>query len=153
MSKRETAPTVMDLTAEIVSAYVSHNPIPSADLSSLVGAVHAALTGAPHGQAHKPQDELSPAVPVKKSVRPDYIVCLEDGRKFKSLKRHLGKLGLTPEKYREKWGLPSDYPMVAASYTRKRSEIAKGMGLGRRMEVEVVDERKRARARRTKEVA
>jgi predicted transcriptional regulator len=153
MTERVASKTMTELAADIVSAYLSKNSIPSSDLPALIRTVHAALSGTPQAQVKEPEVPAVPAVPVKKSVTPDHIICLEDGKPFQSLKRHLTKLGITPEKYREKWGLPSDYPMVAANYTRKRSEIAKGMGLGRRTEVEVIDERKSARGRRKTEVA
>lgn len=120
------------LTAEIVSAYVSKNPIPTSGLSALIGSIHQSLTGLANG-APESTPELTPAVPIKKSVQSDYIVCLEDGKKFKSLKRHLGvHFGLTPDEYRKRWNLPSDYPMVAPAYAASRSALAKKMGLGRK---------------------
>ena len=119
------------LTAEIVSAYVSNNSVPAGDLPSLINQVHAALSRVSNGLAEAPSDPLKPAVPVKKSVHPDFIVCLEDGKKFKSLKRHLRtQYDMTPEQYREKWALPVDYPMVAPNYAAARSQLAKQMGLG-----------------------
>ena len=144
--------TTTELAAEIVSAYVSKNVVLPSDLPSLIASIQAALTGTPQAQVEQPETAPTPAVPIKKSITPDHIICLEDGKPFQSLKRHLGTLGLTPETYREKWGLPSDYPMVAANYTKRRSEIAKGIGLGRNRtepevtEVEIVDERESARA-------
>ena len=123
--------TLMELTASIVSAYVQHNSVPSAEIPALIGQVHTALTriSGEHGEALG--DAPSPAIPVKKSIAPDYIICLEDGKKFKSLKRHLRTHhNLTPEQYREKWGLGSDYPMVAPNYAARRSRLAKQMGLG-----------------------
>ncbi len=119
----------LELTTEIVSAYVSNNSIQSSELSSLIRNVHSTLQGL---SGSKPAvEEAKPAIAVKKSVTDDHIVCLEDGKKFKSLKRHLrAKYDMTPEEYREKWGLPYDYPMVAPSYARKRSKLAKQMGLG-----------------------
>jgi predicted transcriptional regulator len=123
--------TLMELTASIVSAYVQHNPVPSAELPALIGQVHTALTriSGEHGEALG--DAPRPAIPVKKSIAPDYIICLEDGKKFKSLKRHLRThYNLTPEQYREKWSLGSDYPMVAPNYAAARSHLAKQMGLG-----------------------
>jgi predicted transcriptional regulator len=121
----------IELAAEIVSAYVSNNNVTSADLPSLINEVHAVLARIANGATETPAEAPKPAVPVKKSVTPDYIVCLEDGKKFKSLKRHLRtQYNMTPEQYREKWGLPSDYPMVAPNYARARSELAKEMGLG-----------------------
>ena len=119
----------MEMTTEIVAAYVSNNPIPSADLASLIRNVHATLQGLSGDVA--PVADHKPAIPVKKSVTDDFLICLEDGKKFKSLKRHLrAKYDMTPEEYREKWGLPFDYPMVAPSYARKRSKLAKEMGVG-----------------------
>jgi predicted transcriptional regulator len=122
---------VVSLTADIVSAYVSNNSVPTSELTALINSVHQALTKTATGQAEKPAEALVPAVPVKKSVTPDFIICLEDGKKFKSLKRHLRTTyGMTPEQYRAKWGLPLDYPMVAPNYAKARSELAKTMGLG-----------------------
>jgi predicted transcriptional regulator len=119
------------LTAEIVSAYVSNNTVASADIPALINQVHAALRQVSNGQAQAPGESLRPAVPINRSINPDYIVCLEDGKKFKSLKRHLHtQYDMTPEQYREKWGLPHDYPMVAPNYAAARSRLAKQMGLG-----------------------
>jgi predicted transcriptional regulator len=121
----------IELTAEIVSAYVSNNPVPAADMPGLINQVHSALTRISGGQADAQPEPLKPAVSVKKSITPDYIVCLEDGKKFKSLKRHLRtQYNMTPEQYRDKWGLPPDYPMVAPNYAAARSQLAKQMGLG-----------------------
>lgn len=121
----------IELAAEIVSAYVSNNSVPSTDLPALIGEIHQALVKVASGTVEPTVEAPRPAVPVKKSVTPDYIVCLEDGKKFKSLKRHLRtQYNMTPEQYREKWGLPADYPMVAPSYAKARSELAKEMGLG-----------------------
>jgi predicted transcriptional regulator len=121
----------IELTAEIVSAYVSNNPVPAADMPGLINQVHSALTRVSGGQADVQPEPLKPAVSVKKSITPDYIVCLEDGKKFKSLKRHLRtQYNMTPEQYRDKWGLPPDYPMVAPNYAAARSQLAKQMGLG-----------------------
>ncbi|TJW67037.1 MAG: MucR family transcriptional regulator, partial [Mesorhizobium sp.] len=115
-----------------VSAYVSNNPLPVGELPALIGQVHTALKGTMGGLVAKPED-LKPAVPIRKSVTPDYIISLEDGKKFKSLKRHLAThYGLTPEEYRAKWGLSADYPMVAPNYAAARSALAKTMGLGRK---------------------
>ncbi|CDX38561.1 Putative MucR family transcriptional regulatory protein y4pD (fragment) [Mesorhizobium sp. SOD10] len=123
---------VIELTAEVVSAYVSNNPVPVGDLPALIDRVHGALKSAGSGAAEKPE-ALTPAVPIRKSVTPDYIISLEDGKKFKSLKRHLSvHYGLTPDEYRAKWGLPADYPMVAPNYAAARSSLAKSMGLGRK---------------------
>jgi predicted transcriptional regulator len=121
----------IELAADIVSAYVSNNSVPSGDLPSLISDVHSALLKVAAGGVEAPAEAPKPAVPLKKSVTPDYIICLEDGKKFKSLKRHLRtQYNMTPEQYREKWGLPVDYPMVAPNYAKARSELAKEMGLG-----------------------
>ena len=132
MSETSTSANLIDLAADIVSAYVSNNTVSSSDLPGLIGEVYAALQRTSSGVASEPMPEpLKPAVPVKKSVTPDYIVCLEDGKKFKSLKRHLRtQYNMTPEEYREKWGLAADYPMVAPNYAQARSDLAKKMGLG-----------------------
>ena len=127
------APTaqIMGLTAEIVSAYVSNNTVASSDIPGLINQVHSALLRASSGQAEPSSQPFKPAVPIKRSINPDYIVCLEDGKKFKSLKRHLRtQYEMTPEQYRDKWSLPADYPMVAPSYAAARSQLAKQMGLG-----------------------
>ena len=124
---------LVELTAEIVSAYVSNNTVNAADVSALIGDVHSALARAAGGAPPAEREELRPAITVKKSVTPEHIVCLEDGKKFKSLKRHLRThYNLSPEEYREKWGLPHDYPMVAPNYAAARSALAKKMGLGTR---------------------
>jgi predicted transcriptional regulator len=120
-----------ELTAGIVSAYVSNNATAAADIPALIGQVHAALVKVSGGQAETLIEPARPAVPIKRSVTADFIVCLEDGKKFKSLKRHLRtQYSMTPEQYREKWGLPPDYPMVAPNYAVARSRLAKQMGLG-----------------------
>jgi predicted transcriptional regulator len=121
----------IDLTATIVSAYVSNNTTSASDLPALISQVHGALLRVASGQAETVAEPTKPAVPVKKSMTSDYLVCLEDGKKFKSLKRHLRtQYNMTPEQYREKWGLPPDYPMVAPNYAVARSQLAKKMGLG-----------------------
>ena len=121
------------LTADIVSAYVVHNALTGDKLPDLIGSVYGALSRASVQGAEPEKVELKPAVAIKKSVTPDYIVCLEDGKKFKSLKRHLkAHYDMSPEEYREKWGLPHDYPMVAPAYAAARSDLAKNMGMGRR---------------------
>lgn len=121
------------LTAEIVAAYVGNNVVPVSELPALIKDVHTAMAGVVEGTAEEPKEELKPAVSVRRSVTPDYIICLEDGKKFKSLKRHLRTaFNLTPEQYREKWGLKPDYPMVAPNYATVRSEMAKRIGLGRK---------------------
>ncbi len=122
-----------ELTADIVSAYVSNNNVRAEDLATLISEVHSALKKAPNGKAEPTPEPQEPAVPIKKSVTPDYIISLENGQKFKSLKRHLmNSYGMTPDEYRAKWGLPRDYPMVAPNYAKSRSELAKTMGLGRK---------------------
>ncbi|TGW07553.1 transcriptional regulator, partial [Mesorhizobium sp. M2D.F.Ca.ET.145.01.1.1] len=122
---------LIELTADIVSAYVSKNAVPVASMPELISIVNSSLSKI--GQPIEPEKPAQdPAVNPKRSVFPDYIICLEDGKKFKSLKRHLGvHYGLTPDEYREKWGLRADYPMVAPNYSASRSELAKSMGLGR----------------------
>jgi predicted transcriptional regulator len=124
----------IELTAQIVAAYVANNSVPSAEIANLIGQVHAALKRISAGQmpaAVEAARPAKPAVPVKRSINSEYIVCLEDGKRFKSLKRHLRtRYNITPEQYREKWGLPPDYPMVAPSYAAARSQLAKQMGLG-----------------------
>jgi predicted transcriptional regulator len=126
------SPDALAMTGEIVSAFVSNNSLPLAELPTLIQSVHTGLvkiiSGADTPPERKP--EAAPAVSVRKSITPDYLICLDDGRKFKSLRRHLGALGMTPEQYRAKWNLPADYPMVAPSYAAQRSELAKKIGLG-----------------------
>lgn len=122
---------VVEMTAEIVSAYVSGNAISASDVPALIERVYGALTGLSGSAAPAAPVELTPAVPIKKSITNEYIICLEDGKRFKSLKRHLRtRYDLSPEEYRAKWGLPADYPMVAPSYAAARSNLAKQMGLG-----------------------
>ena len=121
----------IELTADIVSAYLSNNAVPSAEIGNLIGQIYSALKRVSGGQAAAPAEPPKPAVPIKRSVTAEYIVCLEDGLKFKSLKRHLRtRYGMTPDQYREKWGLPPDYAMVASNYAAARSQLAKQMGLG-----------------------
>jgi predicted transcriptional regulator len=127
----KTSNTYMELTAGIVSAYVSNNTVPASEISSLINQVHSALMKVSNGVVETASEPVKPAIAVKKSVTPDFIVCLEDGKKFKSLKRHLRtQYNMTPEHYREKWSLPPDYPMVAPNYAEARSQLAKQMGLG-----------------------
>ena len=123
--------TLIELTADVVAAYVSNNPVPAGDLPALIADVHSAL-GRTRAPAAEPVPELKPAVNPKKSVFPDYLVSLEDGKQYKALKRHLTRIGLTPAEYRAKWGLPHDYPMVAPNYAAVRSALAKSIGLGRK---------------------
>lgn len=131
MSENTQANNYIELAAEIVSAYVSNNSLPTSELPGLIDAVHASLVKVATGATEQPVEAPVPAVPIKKSITPDYIICLEDGKKFKSLKRHLRtKYDMTPDQYRAKWGLPPDYPMVAPNYASARSELAKAMGLG-----------------------
>ena len=121
---------IMGLTAQIVSAHVSHNPVPASELPGLIQEVFRTLSGV--GSAPAPEPERpQPAVPIKKSITPGYLICLEDGKKLKMLKRHLKTAyNLSPEQYRERWGLPPDYPMVAPDYAKHRSSLAKKIGLG-----------------------
>ena len=127
----EKSSNYIELTADIVSAYVSNNSVPASDISALISQVHSALLRVSNGQGEVVSETLKPAVAVKKSITPEYLICLEDGKKFKSLKRHLRtQYNMTPEHYREKWGLAPDYPMVAPKYAEARSQLAKQMGLG-----------------------
>ena len=130
----ENKPTLIELASQIVAAYVGRNAVEQADLPKLITDVHKALEQVAGVHARKDDaSEPRPAISVKKSITPDYLVCLEDGKKFKSLKRHLRThFNLTPEQYREKWNLPADYPMVAPNYANSRSKLAKNMGLGQR---------------------
>ena len=132
----EEKPELLEMTADIVSAYVSNNSVSASDLPSLIGDVHGALLRVSTGVQEVQVEAPKPAVSVKKSVTPDHIVCLEDGKKFKSLKRHLmTHYAMTPEQYREKWNLDASYPMVAPNYAAARSQLAKKMGLGRKAKV------------------
>ena len=133
------------LTADVVSAYVSNNPVPRADLAELIASVHGAmadLSGPP-----SPEKPIPPVDP-KKTIKPDYIISLEDGKRYKSMKRHLGRHGLTPDEYRAKWDLPRAYPMVAPNYAAARSELAKSMGLGRKPGTKVKAAAKRRAGRK-----
>lgn len=122
--------TLITLTADIVAAHVSNNSVSLADVPQLIQNVHSALAGL-GGKAEEPEVKQQPAVSVRASVKPDYIVCLEDGKKLKMLKRHLmTHYNMTPDEYRQKWGLPSDYPMVAPNYAEQRRSLAKKIGLG-----------------------
>ena len=133
MSSEDQNKTLLELTAQIVSAHVGKNQIPPTGLPGLIEQVYGALKGAGHEPAPAPVEKQQPFVPAKRSVFPDYIICLEDGRKLKTLKRHLrSTFGLSPEQYREKWGLAADYPMVAPNYAEHRSRLAKQLGLGRK---------------------
>lgn len=123
---------LIELAAEIVAAYVSNNSVPAAELPGLIASTHAAIAGLVSGAAvDQPEEKPVPAVSIRKSVTPDFLICLEDGKKFKSLKRHLAtKYDLTPDAYRQKWNLPADYPMVAPNHSASRSALAKSAGLG-----------------------
>lgn len=135
---------VVGLSADIVAAYVTNNSVPMSDLPSLIAATHAALLGLAMESAAPAPEKLVPAVPIRKSITPNALICLEDGLAFKTLKRHLrNKYGMTPEEYRTKWGLPPDYPMVAPNYAEQRSQMAKAIGFGRTM----VKPKNKARAR------
>lgn len=123
---------LIEMTSDIVSAYVAHNEVTTSDVGVLISSTYSVLKNLGHGSFLEPAKEQVPAVPAKKSVFPDYIICLEDGKRFKSLKRHLrSSYGMTPESYRAKWGLAADYPMVAPNYAAARSMLAKKIGLGR----------------------
>ena len=122
----------LEQVAEIVSAYVSHNALSPADLPKLIAETYVALRSLATAELQPVVEELTPAVPIKKSVTPDFLICLDDGKKFKSMKRHLCQLGMTPDEYRAKWGLPANYPMVAPNYAAIRSVLAKSNGLGRK---------------------
>ncbi len=122
----------IELAAEMVAAFVSNNSVPTSELPPLIHAVHTAVARLAVGpESAPPQIEAkAPAVPIRKSITPDFLICLEDGKRFKTMRRHLAGLGLTPEQYRQKWSLPSDYPMVAPNYAAQRSAMAKKIGLG-----------------------
>ena len=121
----------VELTANIVSAYLSNNPTQASEIPNLISQIHAALLRVSIGRVEAPLEPAKPAVSVKKSMTPEYLICLEDGKRFKSLKRHLRtQYNMTPEQYREKWNLPAEYPMVAPNYAVARSQLAKKMGLG-----------------------
>lgn len=133
MIETDTTVDYVELAADIVSAYVSNNPVPPGELAQLIGRIYASLIQVAGGrvEAAAPAGPPVPAVPIRKSVTADHIICLEDGRTFKSLKRHLrAKYDMSPEQYRAKWGLPSEYPMVAPNYAKARSDLAKAIGLG-----------------------
>ncbi|MER9729849.1 MucR family transcriptional regulator [Mesorhizobium sp. M0217] len=142
-----TAGALIELTADIVAAYVSKNPVPVSSLPDLIASINSSLARV--GQIAEPEKPTQiPAVNPKRSITPDYIICLEDGKRFKSLKRHLNTgFGLTPDAYRQKWGLPNDYPMVAPNYSASRSNLAKSMGLGRKPAPAKKGPTKRAKAR------
>ena len=127
------ASSPIELAAEMVAAFVLHNPLPKSELPALIHTLHATVTrlaAEPKG-APAPIEPKAPAVPIRRSITPEFLICLEDGKRFKSMRRHLAGLGLTPDQYREKWSLPADYPMVAPNYAAQRSAMAKKIGLGR----------------------
>ena len=133
MSESDNNELLTELTAEIVSAYVSNNPMAADQLPALIKSTFQTVSSLSAAPVETNTPNKEPAVPIKKSVTNEYIVCLENGKKFKSLKRHLmAHHGLTPEEYRKRWGLPSDYPMVAPAYAERRSKLAKDIGLGRK---------------------
>jgi predicted transcriptional regulator len=136
---------VVELTASVVSAYVSNNSISPFDLPGLIASVHASIKGLSAPAAAQEAEKPVPPVSIKKSVTPDYLISLEDGKRYKSLKRHLSGRGLTAAEYRTKWGLPQDYPMVAPNYAAQRSELAKSMGLGRKRAEPVAEAKPRGR--------
>ncbi len=126
------ADEIMRMTTDIVSSFVANNPVPSDSLSDLIASVHKTVSSLASPTATQSQERPKPAVPVSRSITDDHIICLEDGKKLKMLKRYLrSHYGMTPEEYRKRWGLPADYPMVAPSYTKKRSDFAKQIGLGK----------------------
>lgn len=127
-----TGDELLELTVSIVSAYVANNSVPAAALPEVVASVHAALQRLGPAAAEPEPKPLTPPVSIKKSITPDYLISLEDGRQYKTLKRHLTRLGMTPDQYRQRWHLPADYPMVAPNYAARRSELAKSIGLGRK---------------------
>lgn len=139
---------LLEITGEIVSAYISKNAMTAADVPKFIADVHGALKGLGEVKpAPVELEHLVPAVSIRRSITPDYLICLDDGKRFKSLKRHLALLGMTPDQYRDKWGLPRDYPMVAANYSATRSQVAKSVGLGRRAApAEPVPARRRRKA-------
>ena len=133
MPSESASSNLTELTADIVSAYISKNTVRAEELANLISTVHSALSGVGKGNgAAAPEEKREPAVSIKKSITPDFLISLEDGKRYKALKRHLAGRGLTPEQYRQKWGLPPDYPMVAPNYAAKRSELARSMGLGQK---------------------
>jgi predicted transcriptional regulator len=141
---------LLQITSDIVSAHVSNNPVPLGELPGLIQTVYSTLT-ALSGPASEPEVELKPAVNPKRSITDDYIICLEDGKKLKMLKRHLSTAyGMTPEQYRAKWGLPRDYPMVAPAYAKKRQELARKIGLGRKPRIVEPEPTPQPKARRSR---
>ena len=145
---------IVELTADLVSAYISNNPVPASELTTLIAQIHQSLVGLSGGPAIPVEEAQKPAVNPKRSVHDDYIVCLEDGKRFKSLKRHLSThYNLTPEAYREKWNLPRDYPMVAPGYAAARSALAKERGLGRKPKEATAEEAPTPKKRASRKTA
>jgi predicted transcriptional regulator len=143
-----------ELTAQVVAAYIANNRVPVSELPDVIASVYATLAGlGRETPADVVEAPLVPAVPIKKSITPDYIICLDDGKQFKSLRRHLTQLGMTPDEYRRKWNLPSNYPMVAATYAAKRSEMALSFGLGRKKTEPAPVAAKRTRRKKAAEAA
>ncbi len=131
MLKQDSSVDILDMAADIVAAYITHNSVRGSELPGLIGDVHSALVRMVQNPGVSVVEPPKPAVSARKSVTNDYIICLEDGKKFKSLKRHIRtQYDMSPEAYREKWGLPAEYPMVAPAYAKARSQLAKEMGLG-----------------------
>jgi predicted transcriptional regulator len=141
-----------DLTSDIVSAYVSKNSVPAGELPSLIASVHGALSRLNQPQ-QEPAPKHEPPMPWKKAIKPDHIISFEDGRAYKSLKRHLSSRGLTPDQYREKWGLPPSFPMVAPNYSAARSELAKKLGLGQARKGKKKSAQKRGASKKRKAAA
>lgn len=134
---------ILKMTAEVVASYVGNNPISHEQLPDLITSVHRSFQSVEQPQAAEPEEPKKPAVSIRKSITPEFLICLEDGKKLKMLKRHLRTTySLTPEEYRAKWNLPSDYPMVAPNYAAQRSQFAKKIGLGRRPEVKTTRRRR-----------
>ncbi len=141
MSTEVQTKTLLELTTQIVSAHVGKNQVQSGNLPALIEQVYGALKSVGQEPAPAPVEKQQPFVSAKRSIFPDYIICLEDGRKLKTLKRHLrSTFGLSPDQYREKWGLPADYPMVAPNYAEHRSRLAKQLGLGRKQAEDAIEE-------------
>jgi predicted transcriptional regulator len=140
---------MVELTAEIVSAYVANNSVHLTDLPNVIASIHSALQNLGPSQ-EQPKEKLTPLMPIKKTITSEFLISLEDGKRYKSLKRHLSGRGLTPQEYRQKWGLPSDYPMVAPDYAAQRSQLAKAAGLGqqRRKSAEAAPAKRAGRPRK-----
>ncbi len=129
----------IEFTAEVVAAFISRNSVPTSEVPALIESVHAAFTGSAGQDVQAAAETRAPAISIRKSVTPDYLICLDDGKRFKSLRRHLARLGMTPEQYRTKWGLPLTYPMVAPNYAALRSQMAKTIGLGQSRKAPAVE--------------